>query len=321
MQERRTTIRVAHSSRAQYCPSTDLTPRDGRLTTLSERGLGLLTREAHETGEQITVSFSLPGAPNPLTATGVVRWSNAPLPGARWHAAGLSWVPMDDAARSWLHRYLSRHASAPTAKPRLKASGRRAQTRRVIGVFAAAVAAAILIALFTRVASLQQEKQRLETALSTRDTTILQLGRSNARMSDELRTTKTYLAETSSEVDRLDQQARALQEQARQFTGDLHRFRDAYQGAEVERGELLQRVLDLQQERDLQAKRSLPTQELMLAIREAIAVRTSPANRQRYGDRYVAAGDNQGYLVRDGSQTNLKPSTVWVRVHEPEAIK
>jgi hypothetical protein len=321
MQERRTTIRVAHASRAQYCPSTDLTPRDGRLTSLSERGLSLLTREAHEAGEQITVSFSLPGEPSPLTATGIVRWSNAPPPGARWHAAGLSWVPMDDAARSQLHRFLYRYAGTPSAKPRLKPSGRRAKARRLAAAFAAAIAAAVLIALSARVASLQQDKRRLETALVTRDSTILQLGRSNARMSDELRTTKTYLAETSSEVDHLAQQAAALGEQARKFHDDLHRFRNAYQGAEVERGELLQRVLDLQQERDLQAQRSIPTQELMVAIRDAIAVRTSPANRKRFGDKYVAVGDNQGYLVRDGGGTSPKPSTVWVRVHDPEAVK
>jgi hypothetical protein len=228
---------------------------------------------------------------------------------------------MDDAARNQLHRYLYRKGSAPSAaKPRPKVAGRRATIRRITAMFAAAIAAVVLIALLARVASLQAEKQRLETALTTRNSTILQLGQRNARMSDELRTTKTYLTETSSEVDRLDQQAKTLEEQARKFNEDLYRFRDAYQGAEVERGELMQRVLDLQQERDLEAQRSIPTQELMLAIRDAIAVRTSPVNRQRYGDKYVAAGDNQGYVVRDGSPTP-KPSTVWVRVHDPEAVK
>jgi septal ring factor EnvC (AmiA/AmiB activator) len=226
---------------------------------------------------------------------------------------------MDDAVRNRLQRFLYHQAAAPSAAPRpKKASGIWGSVGRI----AAAVAAmAILMALLAEVSSLQQEKQRLESALGTRDSTILQLGRHNAKMAGELNSTKTYLAETSSEVDRLDQQARALEEQAKKFNDDLHRFRDAYQGSETERGELIQRVLDLTQERDLQAHRSIPTQELTLAIREAVAARTSPANRRRFGDKYVAAGDNQGYFVREGRQTIIRPSTVWVRVHEPQAMK
>ncbi len=91
MQERRTTIRIGQQCRTQYCSSEDLLPRDGRITDLSERGVGLLVREAHRIGEVLTVGFSLPGDRTTLTATGVVRWSNPPQKG-RWYPVGLDWI-------------------------------------------------------------------------------------------------------------------------------------------------------------------------------------------------------------------------------------
>ena len=98
MQERRSTIRIEYPARAQYCPSEDLIPRDGRMTNLSERGANLLARETHRLGERITVSFPLPEEEEPLTVTGVVRWSDPTAQRGRWHATGIEWLPLGETA-------------------------------------------------------------------------------------------------------------------------------------------------------------------------------------------------------------------------------
>src|SRR3989338_4726715 len=108
MQERRTTIRVDRLCRAQYCPADDLIPRDGRLTNLSERGAGLLAHETHRLGARLTVSFSLPEEEEPLTATGVVHWSDARARHGQWYPLGLEWLPMEETARHRLYTFLSR---------------------------------------------------------------------------------------------------------------------------------------------------------------------------------------------------------------------
>ena len=74
MQERRTSIRMAHAVAAQYCPSDDLLPRDGKLLDVSERGSRLKAREPRQVGDRITVTFPLEQEQEPLTVTGEVRW-------------------------------------------------------------------------------------------------------------------------------------------------------------------------------------------------------------------------------------------------------
>ena len=276
MQERRMTIRVPHQGRTQYCPSEDFLPRDGRLTTLSERGAGLLTREAHPVGGQVTISFSLPQDPDLLTATGIIRWSEARSANGRWYPLGLEWLTLEDTTRHRLHRFLynrtipsaGRSAAKTPRLLRARPAVRRIAllTSVIIGVLAGVLAA--LWAL-----SLESENRRFDQVIAQRNTAIQRLRAREAVIQHDLEAATAYLATSSWTVSQLDAQARRFQDEVQQLNQDVARFQASYGRALREREQLIEQALILQQERLLREKPSNSPEELRLAIREAIANR------------------------------------------------
>ena len=322
MEERRGTIRLTHQSRTQYCSSEDLIPRDGRVTNVSERGAGLLVREPHRNGEMVTVGFSLPGERTALTATGVVRWSEAPGKGG-WHPIGVDWLQLEDTTKHRLQRFI---AEAPAPKPKAAKPKIGRNTRTILltvgGVFLTLGTAAVV--LWMR--SLQWENRQLQAIVEQRNTVINQLSQEEAELKLDLTTAQQHLADTATEVARLDQVAQGFGQQVAQMSGEVNRVQRSYEQVRQEREELLQRVLDLETERMLLLRRLSSIDELRLAIREAIDSRKSErqarwislVRAQRMADVQELADGNRGYLVKDGRPT-LGNSTVFIRVHEPEA--
>lgn len=324
MQERRTTVRKALYTRTQYCPSEDLELRDGRIADVSERGVGVLMRERHRGGELVTVGFSLPGDEETLTATGIVRWSGPESPSGAWHRIGLEWLPLEEATRNRLHRYLETATPVPDTSrkglPPMPSVARIA----VAAVFTAVGLTAWL--LFRWVNNLQDEKFGLETAVEQRDAIIGYLGQEGQRLKIELGQARQNLADTAGEVARLDLQAQTFGKEVDRLSQDVQRFESAYLQAREERSELMQKVLVLEQEKADLAKRLNSVDDLKLAIREAIESRKQTQQAQRLQllkarresqERWLSQG-NRGYLVRDGRPT-VNKGTVWIRVHEPEA--
>lgn len=320
MQERRTTTRLSHCCRAQYCSSEDLLPRDGQITNLSERGVGLLVREAHRNGEMLSIGFSLPGAREPLTATGVVRWADTPRKG-RWYPLGVDWLPLEEAARNRLQQFL-----AASPKP-ARDPAAPAQRRRGLA-FVIAGAAVLLVAGFGALRgmwSLYAENRQLQAAVEEREHVIGQLEQEGTRLALELGTAKTHLAETASEVARLDQQTQGLGGQIERLSAEVDGVQTSYLQVREERERFMQQALELEQERASLASRLSSVEELRLAIEEAIAARREARQTERLAhlkarrvaDRELTSG-NRGYLIKDGRPT-IGLSTVWVRVHEPQA--
>lgn len=319
MEERRAAVRFAHRCRTQYCSSEDLMPRDGRITSLSEQGIGLLVREAHRAGELLSVGFSLPGEQEALTATGVVRWSAPPRDG-RWHPVGLNWLQLEESVRNRLQRFLDgAEASAPAAV----ATKRRRRP--------AALTAAALLLLGVALAgwwawSVHRENRQLHTAVALRDQVIDELGTQGTHLVAELGEAKTHLLETAAEVARLDQQAQVFGIEMEQMNGELGRFQASYEAIREEREQLIKQVMDLEQERTTMLKQFSSVDELRLAIREAVEARKQARQASRLSrlaarrapvDQQLADG-NRGYLIRDGQPT-VSAGTRWIRVHEPES--
>ena len=330
MQERRTTVRVAYPCRAQYCAADDLLPRDGRMVNLSERGAGLLVHEPRREGEQLTASFSLPGEHDPVTATGVVRWS-APSKTGRWHALGLEWLPLEETTRNRLHTFLYTQKQAPVER----GAASRSSSWWLWGMWAAAlIAAGIVIWLWGT--TLQRESRRLREGVAQRNAVIValqqreeQLAHRETVLQQELGTAKAHLASATGEMARLDQQAQWLTGDAQRLTQEVEWFQQSYAQVQQERTQLIQQVVSLEQERLQLVGRLSSLPELHVAIREAIEAhkqaeaeaRRTHVRLLRSTDAGIRDGDNQGFVVRDGRPTLSRGSgsTMWIRVHEPEA--
>ena len=321
MEERRNTIRLNHQGRTQYCSSEDLIPRDGRLTNVSEQGAGLLVREPHRNGEMVTVGFSLPGDRGALTATGVVRWSHEPEKGG-WHPIGVDWLQLEETTKNRLQRFI---ATAPRSKPKAAAPKLGRNTRTIlltVGVASLALASAV-VALWVR--SLQWENRQLQAIVEQRNMVINQLAQEETQLKGDLATAQQHLADTASEVARLDQLAQGFGQQVAQLSGQVTQVQQSYDQVRQEREELLQRVLDLETERMLLMRRLSSIDELRLAIREAIETRKnerqahwlSLVRTQQLADAQELANGNRGYMVRDGRPT-MNTATVLIRVHDPE---
>jgi len=303
MQERRTTIRVRHVCRAAYCPGEDLLPREGRLTTLSERGAGILVRDPHREGERLTVNVPLPEEPDPLTVTGVVRWSSEPIPNSGWHPLGLEWLPMEESARHRLQQFLHLRARASLSyEERAVLANKRARdlVLRRSGIIAGV---SLLFAGLLWGFSLRGDNQALLTTIHQRDGTITQLKRQEGLLQQELGITKKSLAATTEEIARLDQQAQFLGQAVEELHQDVEHAHASLGEIHEEREHLMQRVLDLTQERTYWMKRVESAQRAQ-AIQEAI-----DARRGEVG--------NQGYVVREN--TPEASPTLWIRVHDPQA--
>ena len=328
MQERRTSVRISYPCRAQYCPSANLEPKDGRLLNVSDRGAGLLIREPHGEGERLTVNFSFPGAEDAFTATGAVRWCQPPSLGSRWHTVGLGWLPLDEATRRQLHRFLqtSVHAASFSTTHR-RASAPPARRFAIVPIVLGWAAVGALVGMiFFWVVSLQQENRRLASTLLEHNAAIEHLHHLKTQLTQELGTATTRLAESSAEISRIDRRGQALSDQVEQLSTDLEQTRTSYVQVRQDREQLMERVLALEQERTSLARRLASMEELRTAIRESIesrrrtlqqAQRISVVQAQRIADQRRLAEGNQGFLVREG-QTTLGHSTVWIRVHEPE---
>ena len=336
MQERRTTIRIGHRCRMQYCGSDDLLSRDGQLTNLSERGVGLRLRESHRSGERITISFALPGADDPLTATGVLRWGEPTSIRPRWYGAGLEWLPMEEATRNRLHAFLS-SCAIPVSPPRSAVARSRGWSWSVrLAIAFLALTATVLggMVVVRRFHALQHENLQFASALQQRDSTITQLAHDGARLQEELKVARTQLSSTAEKLQRVDERTQHLTGEVERLNRNAEAIQQSYLRVRQQREQLTQHLLELQQENTTLAQErahlagrlsSLP--ELRPAIREAIEVRRHEAAVQRRARRQAkreaerdqAIGGNQGYLIREGRQT-INQSTVWIRVHEPESL-
>jgi len=327
MQERRTTVRIERSCRVQYCPETDFLPRDGRLTNLSERGAGWVAREPHQAGERVTINFSIPGEEEPLTATGVVRWSTQDARGGRWHPAGIEWLPIEEATRNRLHQFLSREVASASSrtvrKPRIQIGGPAFPTLTIVSVVAGGVVLAIGTILW--LALLQRQNRQLAATVQQRTMAIQQLVQREQQLQQELGAARTRLNTSTTEVTQLHRQRQSLQGEVQTLHQEVGRAQESYAKASEERNELMQKVLDLEQERLLLRKRLSSVPELRQAIREAIDAhrqeeqtqRRLLAEARREAERQQSVAGNHGYLIQAGQPTANR-STVWIRVHEPE---
>ncbi|MBI2104848.1 MAG: PilZ domain-containing protein [Candidatus Omnitrophica bacterium] len=322
MQERRAAIRISRRCRTQYCSSEDLVPRDGKMTSLSEQGIGLLVQEAHRAGELLSVGFSLPGEREALTATGVVRWSGPPRDG-RWHPVGLNWLQLEESVRNRLQQFLD-GAAAETAPP--PAAAKRRRSLAVPAAAALLALGAVLIGWWTL--SVRRENRQLQGAVELRDQVIDELGTQGTQLVAELGEARAHLMETAAEVARLDQQAQAFGTAMERMDGELAAFQASYAAVREERDALIKQVLDLEQARTSMLKRFSSVDELRLAIREAIDARKQArqavwfsrlAARRTAFDQQLADG-NRGYLIRDGQPTLGAGGAMSIRVHEPEPL-
>ena len=330
MQERRATLRVPVRGRTQYCPAEDFLPRGGQLMNLSERGAGLMAKKAHQVGERITLSVQLPGeSSDPMIATGVVRWCGSSRSRGRWWPLGLEWLPMEETTRHRLHRFLYTAANRPRAAqpaPHGAADPAVRYTLIGLGAFAATLAALGVLAL-------HRHDQELQALAAQRQAVIAQLQRREASLTSQLTDARQHLEETTGEVARLDQYAIALSgamERLRQDVNSVQTsyvdLQQSYSTVRQERELLMQRVMDLEQERARLATRLASVQELRVAIQEAIqrrkeqdqATRLLEQEAQHAADAEQLSHGNRGYLVRGGRPT-ATGSTVWIRIHEPEA--
>ena len=331
MQERRTTLRVPVRGRTQYCPAEDFLPRDGQLMNLSERGAGLMAKKAHQVGERITLSVQLPGeSADPMIATGVVRWCGSSRSRGRWWPMGLEWLPMEEATRHRLHRFLYAAANRPqAARPAPRGAAADPAVRYTLiglGTFAATLAALGVLAL-------HRHNQELQAVAAQRQAVIAQLQRREASLTGQLTDARQHPEETTGEVARLDQYAIALSgamERLRQDVNSVQTsytdLQQSYSTVRQERELLMQRVMDLEQERARLATRLASVKELRVAIQDAIqrrkeqdqATRLLGQEARRAADAERLSRGNRGYLVRDGRPT-ATGSTVWIRIHEPEA--
>lgn len=274
MQERRTTIRVPLRSRARYCASGDFFLRDGHLTNLSERGIGLWVREPHQAEERLTASFLLPRDHEPVTATGLVRWSDAHASKRGWYPLGVEWLPFEETARHRLRQFLStsiRPSSPEAARSRAPVAARSPAIRwaRVLGV---GIGCGFLVGIVGNLwfLSISQPDAQLLHAIDARDTAIQELEEREARLREALQSVTTHLRVTSEEVGGLVHEMQALERTARQLHQEVVSAQEAHAALHEEREALIGRVLELEQTRAARVQQSIPIEELQVAIREAI---------------------------------------------------
>ena len=243
-------------------------PKDGRLTSLSEHGAGLLVREPHPCGARVAVSFTLPSLGEPVTTTGVVRWSDSGPRGGSWYPLGVEWVSPDDVIRHRLHQFLaaSTAETGPSARP---------LPHRVLPVVLL-VALMGMVALGMAATSLRKQRDAIAALLDARETTLRTLTRRERALQVDLAGATAHLQETSEQLGQLGRQAQVLEEQARRFQEALLQVQSSQAVLRRQRDAMMDRVVELEQERLHLLRRSVPLAELSLAIREAIARREDP---------------------------------------------
>ncbi|MBI4597660.1 MAG: PilZ domain-containing protein [Candidatus Omnitrophica bacterium] len=327
MQERRTTVRVPHRGRTHYCPA-DEAPKDGQLINLSERGAGVLTREPRQAGERIAIHVSLPSISQPLTAGGVVRWSDPEPRELGWYPAGIEWLPLEETAQQGLHQFLRAAEHAPAAWLWVLAAKRFAFLAGLVGL-------AMLMALLMAWGALAHRRNlRLRAVFSEQAKAMDQLEIAKASLEQALTAATTSLADTVQTVEQLGTQAQTLEQTVEQLRSHVSEVRQSYDQVRGERDQFIQRVVNLERER----VDRIPVRELQLAIREAIerrqlnlfssvpvlsvlkrrteAPRPPPTPRQPPKPAPPLVG-NQGYVMLNGKPT-MPATPQRVRVYDPQ---
>ncbi len=311
MQERRTDIRVPHMTRAQYCASTDLIPRDGRLTNLSERGAGMWAREPHAAEERVTLTFVLPGDEEPLTATGIVRWGSDQAVRKSWYPLGVEWLPLEETMRYRVRSFL-KHQAEVSAQQTVEAEHGRFK----LGWMARAVwiplgVLCVVLALLVGIVQVRRESRRLGLTLQMRDTMIRVLEADRTSLQQALGMRTHQLTASAQELARLDMQIRQLQDDLERTQGEATAYKGSYVLVSEERQRLLGRMEHLQQEREeLAWKLRMAIRALVTPQKDAVAPRPQP-------EQISSRIGNQGYLIRDSKPTPLT-GTAWIRVLTPE---
>ena len=269
MQERRTTIRCECLERVQYCSANDPNPRDGRLTSITDRGLGLLAHEPHRVGERLTVSFSLPGEEQALTTTGLVRWTHQTPATKKWFSLGLEWLPLEDTTRFRIDTFLQ---SQSRAHRRGSLTGSRPwrghwwKLHRVRWSTVALLSMGLAVALLAAAFSLQHENTQLADAIHQRNVAIAGLEGRDTRVRRALELTTARLADARSEVGRLTRKTNEFEAEVERMTGQVEGFQAAYTKLREEREQILRQVVTLEQER-ARMVRSLSAIPMMRALR------------------------------------------------------
>lgn len=315
MQERRTNIRIAHAVGAQYCPSDDLLPRDGKLQDVSERGARLLAREPRRLGDRITVTFPLEPREEPLTLTGEVRWS---APSGRWCATGMEWLTLDPASSYRLHTFLHDRSEERRGRRSLWDQVPASPRPGLVGFAAGGI---VLALLAFAVWSLRQTNAQLDAALQQRDAVIGQMQSRAAQLTTALGQAQSDLERATAEVARMDAQAQSLQVGAEQLTNEIQRFQLAYAKTQFERSELIDQIVSLEQERTLLMRKLSSLPELRLAVREAIQARMAEDRlrpRPRWGTDESDEWGNRGYVIMN-APAGQATGGVSITVHDPFA--
>lgn len=319
MQERRTSIRMAHAVAAQYCPSDDLLPRDGKLLDVSERGSRLKAREPRRVGDRITVTFPLEQAQEPLTVTGEVRWST---PSGRGCETGLEWLTLDPAASYRLHSFLHDRAQAMQSRRTVWGKPQAPAFSPVVRIAAFAAGTLIVTVLAFAAWSLHQTNAQLDAALLQRDAVIGHLEQRAGSLATALGDAHADLERATTEVARLDAQAQSLQTGAQELTSEIQRFQLAYAKGQRERSELIEQILGLEQERMVLTQRLSSLPELRLAVREAIQARMAEdrlRGRVRWSTDESAEWGNRGYVLLNAPPVKAGGSGLSITVHDPTA--
>ena len=333
MQERRATIRASANTRAQYCPLGDLIPRDGRITNVSEGGAHVLTRERHEPGSRITVSFTLPGEEEWVTATGQVRWTDGGS-GLRGHEAGLAWQTIGEQERHRLRAFLH-YATASASHPApTSLSSRRRQIRRIAWGSAACVVLLAGVPALRWGLTLQQDNRQLGRAIQQRNAVIQELEQREVSLQEHIAASEQRTAVMVQELNRLANDTSTLRMEAKQFEqdvarlhGEVEHFQSSYTHANEQTAQLRTELTNVEQargtlqlERDALAERLSSIPELRKAIREAVRARRLARRANRAwiptADLLEAVDGNRGYLIREGD--SIPGSGMRIFVHEPQ---
>jgi hypothetical protein len=222
-------------------------------------------------------------------------------------------LPFEETTGHLLHRFLNSSRQTASARTSIRVVERDPSTRRV------ALRWGILCGLFVAIFCWQ-----LGTILDGRHAMIQRLEEHGTHLRSALDSAMMNLRATSDEVERLSQQAQALEGRAQALSQEVTQFQQSSAALHQERSALIDRVLALEQARAALIRRSVPVDELQLAIRETIArkqaaqsffSRVLPGTTERH--QWVRAG-SRGYRIQDGQRATPGRPFVEVRVHEPQ---
>jgi outer membrane murein-binding lipoprotein Lpp len=312
MQERRTAIRVRHWARVQYCASTDLVPRDGRLIDVSERGAGLWTREPHAADERVTLTFLVLGDEEPLTATGIVRWAGRERIRRSWYPLGLEWLPLEETTRYRLSAFLAQRADVASQQSASPEGAGIQFGWMARAVWLPVAVAGLVVGLLAGIVHLRRESKRLALSVQQRNARIQTLEADRASLEKALGAAREQVSASAQELARLDTQIQTLQHVLTQSEAEATVYRGSYTRVSEEREQLLTQMHRLEQQREELSWK------LRVAIRALMTVQTRAAQPPEASEPMSSISGNRGYLVKDGRPTPIQRAA-WIRVHTPES--